>query len=164
MKTWNWLWEKEAIACGISWNELEIAWSLQEWSTKKLHSLGFLFFGKGFSLLWNHTCYGLWFFQNFEDKPRNFSGVCTRTFPEPSCLFFSKTDHLYTDRHFVLGAEIYPAQCTSLELLHESPQNKLCYRLHLKYTGFSCFPIICSFAVFLRNRTYTIFDILKEAD
>ena len=78
--------------------------------------------------------------------------------------FFSKTDHLYIERHFVLGAEMYPAHCTSLELLHESPQNKLCYRLHPKYTGFSCFPIICSFAVFLRNTTYTIFDILKEAD
>ena len=66
--------------------------------------------------------------------------------------FFSKTDHLYIDRHFVLGAEMYPAHCTSLELLHESPQNKLCYRLHPKYTGFSCFPIICSLESFYEIR------------
>ena len=38
----------------------------------------------------------------------------------------------------------YPAQYTGLERLPPEPlQNKICYRLHPKYTSFSCFPIIC---------------------
>ena len=47
---------------------------------------------------------------------------------------------------------------------------KVCYRLHPKYTSFSCFPIICFSAqseslYFKEIRvTYAIFDILKEAD
>ena len=35
-----------------------------------------------------HTWNDLWFFQNFQDKPRNFSGVFIKTFPQTPCLFF----------------------------------------------------------------------------
>ena len=151
MKTWKWL-RVEVIACGISWSELERAWNLQEWSTKKPNSLGVPFFGLGifkgcYTLLWNHTCNELRFFQNFQDKPRNFSGVFTKAFPQPPCLFFfleQTTDRQIDLLFWVLR---YPAHCTGLELLPEPPQNKICYRLHPKYTSFSCFPIICSSAI-----------------
>ena len=52
----------------------------------------------------------------------------------------------------------YPAHCTGLELFPELPHNKICYILHPKYTSFSCFPIICSSAIwmslFYRNKSY----------
>ena len=111
MKTWNWL-QVEVIACGIYWSELEKEWNLQGWSTKKPHDFGVLSFGLGIfkgdnTLLWNHTCYDLLFFQNFQQKWRNFSGVFTKAFPQPLFLFlFSGTDHCLTNRPSVLGAEI----------------------------------------------------------
>ena len=121
-------------------------------STKKPHSLGVSFFGLGifkgcYTLLWSRTCNDLRFFQNFQDKPRNFSGVFTEAFPQPPCLFFvleQTTDRQIDLLFWVLS---YPAHCTGIELLPEPPQNKICYILHLKYTSFSCFPIICSSAI-----------------
>ena len=84
LKTWNLL-RVEVVACGISLSELEKAWNLQGWSTKKPYSLVLLFGPEIFkgcnTLLWNHTCYDLRFFQNFQDKPRDFSGVFTKIFP-----------------------------------------------------------------------------------
>ena len=141
----------EVIACGIYWSELERAWNLQGQSTKKPHSLGVPFFGLGIfkrccTLLWNHTCNELRFSQNFQEKPRNFSRVFTKTFPQPpcSCFFLEQT----TDRQIDLLFWVlrYPTHCTALELLPEPSQNKICHRLHPKYTSFSCFPIICSSA------------------
>ena len=66
---------------------------------KKLHSLGVSFFGHGifkgcYTLLWNHNCNEHQFFQNFQDKLGNFTGVFTKTFPQPLCLFlFPGTYH-----------------------------------------------------------------------
>ena len=119
---------------------------------KKPHSLGISFFGlcvfRGFyTFLWNHPCYELQFLQNFQDKPRNISIVFTKANPQPPCLFFfleQTTDRQIDLLFWVLR---YPAHCTGLELLPEPPQNKICYRLHPKYTSFSCFPIICSSAI-----------------
>ena len=136
MKTRKWLWV-EVIVCGIFWSELERAWNLQGWSSRKPYSLGVLFFGLGifkgcYTLSLNHTCSNLRFFQNFQDKSRDFSGVFTKAFPQPPCLFFflgQTTDRQIDLRFWVLR---YPAHCTSLELLPEPPQNKICYRLHPK--------------------------------
>ena len=73
----------------------------------------------------------------------------------PACFFSWNRPKI--DRPSVLGAK-NPAQCTGLELLPEPFQNKICYRLHWKYTTFSYFSIICSSAIwkslFLRNRSY----------
>ena len=109
---------------GVSWSEVEKAWNLQGWSTKK---------------------------------------------PQPPCLFFFLEQT--TDREINLPFWVlrYPAHCTGLELLPKPPQNKLCYRLHPKYTSFSCFPIICSSAVckdyfYELGVNYAIFDVLKDAD
>ena len=121
-------------------------------STEKSHSLEVPSFGIGifkgcYTLLWNHTCNELRFFQNFQDKSRNFSGVFTKAFPQPPCLFFfleQTTDRQIDLLFWVLR---YPAQCTGLELFLEPPKNKICYRLHTKYTSFSCFQIICSSAI-----------------
>ena len=44
-------------------------------------------FSRGVTLLWKLTCYYLWVFQNFQDKP-NFSGVFKKAFPQLPCLFF----------------------------------------------------------------------------
>ena len=87
----------------------------------------------------------------------------------PACFFFLEQT---TDRQIDLLFWVlrYPAHCTGLELLPEPPQNKICYRLHPKYTSFSCFSIICNS---LQSKspyfneigvTYAIFNILKEAD
>ena len=142
----------EVIACGVSWSELERAWNLQEWSTKKPHSLGVPFFGHGIfkgccTLLWNHTCNKLRFSQNFQDKPRNFSRIFTKAFSQPPCsvFFLEQTTDRQTDLLFWVLR--YPAHCTALQHLPEPPQNKICYRLHPKYTYFSCFPIIWSSAI-----------------
>ena len=85
----------------------------------------------------------------------------------PACFCLEQT----TDRQIDLLFWVlkYPAHCTDLELLSEPPQNKICYRLHPKYTPLSWFPIIGSSAIwkslFLRiGATYAVFDILKEAD
>ena len=82
------------------WNslsKLEKEWNLQGWPTKTPHSLGVFCFGlggfsRGVTHLWKLTCYDLWVFQNFQDKP-NFSGVFKKAFHQPPCLFFSGTDH-----------------------------------------------------------------------
>ena len=138
-------------------------WNFLEWIRKgvefasvinqKPRSLGVPFFDLGifkrrYTLLWNRTCNELRFFQNFEDKPRNFGGVFTKAFPQPPCLFFFFLEQT-TDRQidFLFWVLRYPAHCTALELLSEPPQNKIYYRLHPKYTSFSCFPIICSSAI-----------------
>ena len=79
-------------------------------------------------------------------------------FPQPSCLLFFLEQ--ITDRQidFLPWLLRYPAQCTGLEPLPESPQNKVCHRLHPEYTPFSCLPIICLSAIwkylFLRNWSY----------
>ena len=111
------------------------------------HSLGVPFFGLGIfkrccTLLWNE----LRFFQNFQDKPGNFSGAFTKAFSQPPCFFFLEQT---TDRQMDLLFWIlrYLAHCTAVELFPEPPQNKFCYRLHPKYTSFSCFPTICSSAI-----------------
>ena len=58
------------------------------------------------------------------------------------CLFFF-LEHT-TDRQIdlLLWALRYPIHCTLLEHFPQPPQNKICYRLHPKYTPFSCFPVI----------------------
>ena len=61
--------------------------------TKKPHSLWVFLFGLGifkgcYTLLWNHTCNEFWFSQNFQNKPENFSGIFTKAFSQPPCLFF----------------------------------------------------------------------------
>ena len=96
-KTLSWL-KVEVKTCRISWSELEKEWNLQGWSTKKLRSLGILFFGlrvfKGCNtLLWKHTCYDLQVFQNIEGKHRIFSQVFTKTFFNHPACFCSGKDH-----------------------------------------------------------------------
>ena len=156
-----------------SWSKLDKESNLQGWSTQKPHSLGVFYFGLGVfkgcnALLWKLIRYDLRDFQNFQGKP-NFSGVFKNAFPQQPCLLFFFLEQA-TDRKIDLLflILIYPAQCTGLELLPEPLQNKICYRLHTKFMPFSCFLIICSSAtwksLFLRNRSYAIFDILKEAD
>ena len=149
-KTWKWLWV-EVIACGVSWSEIQKEWILQGWLTKKPHSLVGFLFGVGVfkgcnTLLWKHTCNDLWVFKNDEDKPRNFSGVFLKVFPQPACFFFLEQT---TDRQIDLLFWVprYPAQLTGLELLFEPPQNIVYYKLHPTYTYFSCFPIIWSSAI-----------------
>ena len=53
-----------------------------------------------------------------------------------ACFFLEQT----TDRQIYFWVLRYPTYCNSVELLPESPQNKIYYRLHPKYTSFSCFP------------------------
>ena len=151
LKPLSWL-RVEVKAFGISWSELEKEWNLQEWSTKKLHSLRLFFFGIGVfkgcnTLLWKHTCYDLRVFQNMQDKPRNVSQVFTKASPQLPCLVFSLEK--ITDRQIdlLLWALRYPAQCTGLEPLPQPPLNKIRYRLHPKYTPFFCFPLICLSAI-----------------
>ena len=118
---------------------------------------------KGYNtILWKFTCYDLWVFQNFQDKP-NFSGVFKKAFPQSPCLFF--LEQTLIDRWTFCSRcwDIYPAHCTGLEL----PRNKFCYILHPKYKSFSCCPIISTSASLYFNEirvTYVIFDVLKEAD
>ena len=155
------------IACGISWSELQHELNLQGWSTKKPHSLGVFFFSlgvfKGFNtILWKHFCYDLQVFQNFLDKPRNLSGVFTKAFSQTPCSVFFLEQTI--DRQ--LDLLLWVLRC--LKRLPESPQNKICYRLQLKHTPFSYFPIICLYSIrkclFLQNGSYASFYILREAD
>ena len=110
-----------SYSCAIDWNELETEWNLKGWSTKKPDSLGTSFLALGFSggaihfyrttlAITKTTCYD---FKNFQDKPRNLSGVFTKTFPQPHCMFFFwnrpliDTDiPLTTDIPSALGSEI----------------------------------------------------------
>ena len=59
-----------------------------------------------------------------------------RHFVNHSACFFWNTPLI--DRWIFCSRcwDIYPAQCTGLELFPEHPQNKICYILHPKYTGF----------------------------
>ena len=148
LKSWKWL-RLEVGACGISWSPLEKAWNLQSWSTEKSHSLWVPFFGLGifkgcYTILWNHTCNEFQFFQNFQDKPRN---IIHKDISSTTLLvFFLKQT---TDRQidFLFWVLRYPNHCTGLEFLLEPAQNKICYRLHPKYTSFFCFLIVCSSAI-----------------
>ena len=78
LKTWSWL-RVKVIACVISWSESEKEQNLQGWLTKKVHSLEY---NNCNTILWKHTCYDVWVFQNFQDKPRKFSEVFTKAFPQ----------------------------------------------------------------------------------
>ena len=73
-----------------------------------------------------------------------------------ACFSLEQTTDINIDRLFWVLR--YSAHCNGLELLPEPPKNKICYRLRPKYESFSCFPIICSSAIwkslFLRNRSY----------
>ena len=74
----------------------------------------------------------------------------------PAWFFLEQTADRYIDSLSLVLR--YPVQFTGLELLPEPLQNKICYRLHPKYSPFSCFPIICSYAIwkslFLQNMCY----------
>ena len=90
-------------------------------------------------------------------------------YSQPPCLFFflEQTTDRQIDLLFWLLR--YPGHFIALELLAEPPQNKICYRLHPKYTSFSRFPIIArlqSESLYFNKVgvTYAIFDALKEAD
>ena len=147
-------------------NKLEKEWNLQGWSTKKPDSLGVFYFGLGKGdrfkgcnrLLWKPSSNDLQAFQNSQDNP-NFSGVFKKTFLQPPCLFLfleQTTDDRKIDLLFFVLR--YPVQCTGLELIPKSLQNKICNRLHPKCTPSACFPILCSPAIwkslFSRNRSY----------
>ena len=147
------------MACGTSCSELEKGWNLQGWSTKRTHGLGVLFFGiwifKGCDTLsWNHTGYGLRFPKtNLETSAKYLQ---RHFFNHPACLFLEQITDRYIDLLFWVLR--YSFHCHGLELLHEHPQNKICYSLHQKYTSFPCFPITCSSAIwksfFLGNKSY----------
>ena len=127
-----WL-QVEVVACGISWSVLERAWNLQGSSTKKPHNLGVPFFGLS-AFRWCYTfmkSHLQWFFQNFQEKSGNFHGVFTEAFLQPPTCFFQEQT---TDRQIDLLFWVlrHPAHCTSLELLPEPSQNKICLRLCLK--------------------------------
>ena len=142
-------------------NDLEKEWKLQRRSTKKPHSLAVLFFGIGIfkgcnTFSWNHACYEFQFFRNFQDKPRNFSGVCRKASTTLLAFFLEETTDIQVNLLFWMLR--YPAQCTGLERLPETSHNKICYRLHPIYTAFSYFQITCSSTIwkslYLRNRSY----------
>ena len=135
-------------------------WNFLEWIRKGMEfarvinkkTIGVLFFGLGifegcYTLSLNHTCSDFRFFQNFQDKPRKFSGVFTKTFPQPPCLFFSGADHCQTDRPLVLGAEIPCPLHWPRNSSWTFPKQNLLQITSKKYTSFFCFPIICSSAI-----------------
>ena len=109
-------------------------WFFLEWirkcmcdQHKKSHSLGIPFSGLGifkrcYTIFWNNTCNELQFFQNFPDKPTKFSGVFTKAFLQPCCLFFFLEQT--TNRRIDLLFQVlrYPAYFTGLELLPEPPK------------------------------------------
>ena len=65
----------------------------------------------------------LQFSQNFQEKPRNFSGVFIKAFPQPPCFFFLEQT---TDRQIDLLFLVlrYTTHCTVLERLPEPPHKK----------------------------------------
>ena len=100
--------------------------------------------------LWNHACNDPQFFQNFQDKPRNFNGGFTKAFPRP-CLFFflEQTKDRRIDLFWVLR---YPAYCTGLELLPEPPQNIKSVADYIQKCVFLLFPnnlLICNVKVLI---------------
>ena len=77
-------------------------------NNKKTHSFGVSFFGLGIfkgcsTLLWNHTCNELRFFQNFQDQPRNFSGVFTKAFRQSLGLLINWNRPLIDRQTFSSG-------------------------------------------------------------
>ena len=83
----------------------------------------------------------------------------------PACFFLKQTNDRQIDLLF-LGTEI-SAHCNVLEILPQRSEKKICYRLHPKYTSFSYFLARLQSESLYFNEvgvTYTIFDILKEAD
>ena len=139
------------------WNSLSTLkkkWNLQGWSTKTPHSLGIFYFDLGVFKGGVAHFYGSSLAMTFE-----ISRISKTNLTSVECLkrhFLNHHAYFYleqtTDRQidlYVLGAEIYtlPVYCTRLVLLPELPQNKICFIFHSKYTFFSCFPIICSSAI-----------------
>ena len=118
------------------------------------------------------TCYDIGFFQNFQGKPRNFSGVFTKgiSLDNPLVFFLEQT----TDRQIgvLIWVLRYPPAC----LLHwprtfswTSPKQMLLQITSIIYTFilFSNNFLVCNLKVFSFYKiwvTYAIFDILKEAD
>ena len=83
----------------------------------------------------------------------------------PAFFFLKQTNDRQIDLLF-LGTEI-SAHCNALEILPQLSEKKICYRLHPKYTSFSYFLARLQSESLYFNEvgvTYTIFDILKEAD
>ena len=122
LKTWKEL-LVEVITCLISWSELERVWNMQGWSTKNSHSLEVLLvFARGV------TCFcGMVLATNF-DFPR-ITKTNLETLMEflqrhflryPACVFFSGTDHWWTDRTSFLGVDL---PCV-LELFLNLPEIK----------------------------------------
>ena len=107
------------------------------------------------TLLWNRTCYD---FSRISktNLETSVEYLQRHFFNHLVCFILEQTP----DRqiHLLFLVLRYPAHCNGLELLPESPQNKFCYRLHPKYTAFSCFPVVCTSPVwkslFLQNRSH----------
>ena len=150
----------EVIERGISWRKLEKAWDLQGRSTRTI--LGVLFLALGFSRDVTHF-YGIALAMTFDFSRISKTNLETSVeylqrhfFNHLVCFILEQTP----DRqiHLLFLVLRYPAHCNGLELLPESPQNKFCYRLHPKYTAFSCFPVVCTSPVwkslFLQNRSH----------
>ena len=104
LNTLNWQ-RVEIITFGISWIELEKAWKLQRWSTKKE-----IFKGGGG---WVRHFYVITLAmtssssRTSERNLPNFSEVFTKAFPQPPCFFFlnlpkrkSLTDYIQNIRSF----------------------------------------------------------------
>ena len=144
------------IACGISWSKLEKKWNLQRWSTKNLHILWFLLIVLG---VFKHDIthfYGSTLAMTFEFSRISKTNLETsveylqRLFlNHPAYFPLEQTIDRQTD--LLLWVLRYPAHCTDMELLPESPQNKICYRLHPKNTPFSC--LLMPFLISWRKMT-----------
>ena len=159
MKTWKWL-RVEVVACGFSWSELERAWNLQGWSTKKPHSLGVPFFGLVYSRGVAHF-YRITLAMNSDFSRISNTNLETSVeylqrhfLKPPSCFFFLKqTIDKHTDLLFWVLR--YPSHCTDIELLPELPPWKICYRLHPKIYLFLLFPnnlLLCNLKVFILTK------------
>ena len=147
-------------------SKLEKEWNLQGWSTKKPDSLAVFYFGLGREGMVSSGV--AHFYESpleMTFKPSRISETTLTSvkylkrhfFNHPACFFLEQAtdDRKIYILFFVLR---YPVQCTGLELIPQSLQNKICNRLHPKCTPFVCFPIICSPAIwkllFSRNRSY----------
>ena len=146
-------------------SKLEKEWNLQGWSTRKPDSLAVFYFGLGREGMVSSGV--AHFYESpleMTFKPSRISETTLTSvkylkrhfFNHPACFFLEQAtdDRKIYILFFVLR---YPVQCTSLELIPQSLQNKICNRLHPKCTPFACFPIICSPAIwkllFSRNRS-----------
>ena len=153
------------IACGISKSVLEMEWNIQEWPLKShIEFQGVLYFGigifKGVTYFYGIVATMSFDFSRISNTGlENLMDYLQKHFLNHTpCLFFFLEQT--TDRETDLLAWVLrsPAYCNALEPLPEFPQNNICYRLQPKYTSFSCFSTICSFAIwkflYLRNRSY----------